>query len=743
MKQIGRLPHRAELLTIRLITGLIAIEALLEAVAVLPFHLSGESQLEPYRIVTSVLAGMGLPLIGGLIAFRGSLRSLKIINGATAVGHFMVLAGWVILVPENIRAVNAETLWILASGPAIAAAIIAWGLGWGWIVFVLTAIGFPIIGFVSSPSFTSPEAVLDSLKAFVFSLCSAAAVVALLTAAQRLDTQAEESRRTAELLAVTTGNRRARQEAHLLIHDDILSTLTFAAGNEPEVRAVVAQQARRALARIDEMTWEDSRKNEVSIQELISHIEAMASESACPVNVTVEGSPDFSIPQEVGTSLMGALAQALANSVEHADFTGGVNTSVSRTIKITTDASSLQIVMEDDGIGFDVDSVSADRLGIRNSILERMRVLHGGEATVTSQHEVGTTISLRWSAPASYSLPPSPQIVHTLEFGYGHRGILIIALVYIACHLLMAGIRLLMGATPGPSLGALLALCAAMGLLAANGSKNLSTKMALGVAGLALIATLMQVLEPVSQDAPRLLYWYLPGVAGILVLLVLNNFVSLAWMSMGAVLVISVISATSQGLFSADYALVLFRPVLMLGTGTLFLLPMNYFQRKLVQLRAEEEEKSSQTVFENTARDERYRNAVLLKNKAGSLLQILSEGNELTASQITDCLSLEGRLRDESRGHRLTQSPLSHAAEAARKRGIDVVLLDDGGANQALENELGLILTWMSHHLESMTEGKLTGRIVPEGRGELATIVIENNDGDEKLLSFDHSEIFR
>jgi signal transduction histidine kinase len=56
----------------------------------------------------------------------------------------------------------------------------------------------------------------------------------------------------------------------------------------------------------------------------------------------------------------------------------------------------VEVSVEDRGPGFDVDRVDAQRLGIRGSILERMRTLPGGGAVVDSQPGGGTRVVVTW-----------------------------------------------------------------------------------------------------------------------------------------------------------------------------------------------------------------------------------------------------------------------------------------------------------------------------------------------------------
>jgi signal transduction histidine kinase len=71
---------------------------------------------------------------------------------------------------------------------------------------------------------------------------------------------------------------------------------------------------------------------------------------------------------------------------------------VQRTVTVTISAGGIRVVFRDDGAGFDMSQVPADRLGISVSILGRMRQLAGGAGFVESQPGEGTTVTLVWGS---------------------------------------------------------------------------------------------------------------------------------------------------------------------------------------------------------------------------------------------------------------------------------------------------------------------------------------------------------
>src|SRR5699024_1665678 len=85
-----------------------------------------------------------------------------------------------------------------------------------------------------------------------------------------------------------------------------------------------------------------------------------------------------------GQALVKALREAMLNAVRH----GAPPVSA----YVEVGSQSVEAFVRDHGAGFDLDTVPADRLGVRASILGRMQ-RHGGSARVR-RLEHGTEVSL-------------------------------------------------------------------------------------------------------------------------------------------------------------------------------------------------------------------------------------------------------------------------------------------------------------------------------------------------------------
>ena len=102
------------------------------------------------------------------------------------------------------------------------------------------------------------------------------------------------------------------------------------------------------------------------------------------------------VPASVVESLGEALGEALRNSMRHAAPDGRT---VHRTASAVIDRDGIRSVIGDDGVGFSLQRIPPERLGLRVSVIGRMTAVTGGNASVTSRPHEGTQVALVWTRP--------------------------------------------------------------------------------------------------------------------------------------------------------------------------------------------------------------------------------------------------------------------------------------------------------------------------------------------------------
>ncbi len=181
---------------------------------------------------------------------------------------------------------------------------------------------------------------------------------------------------------------RAEIAAHL--HDSVLHTLALIQRSEDpaDVAALARRQERELRA------WLDHRPTTSEQQDLRGAVDALASRVEEQHHVTVDTVVvgDTPVTEHVAALLL-ACQEAATNAARHS---GASRVS----IYIEADGDGVTAYVRDEGAGFDITAVPADRRGIAESVIGRMR-RHGGSATITSRPSHGTEVQLQLPRAAS------------------------------------------------------------------------------------------------------------------------------------------------------------------------------------------------------------------------------------------------------------------------------------------------------------------------------------------------------
>jgi signal transduction histidine kinase len=174
---------------------------------------------------------------------------------------------------------------------------------------------------------------------------------------------------------------RAEVAAHL--HDSVLQTLALVqkrADDPREVAALARRQERELRA------WLNGTGDRPA-DTVARALEAIAAEVETAHGVPIEVVAVGDAPLDAGTeALVAAAREALVNA---AKFAGGAAISVYAEVG----DGRVQAFVRDRGAGFDPAAVSADRRGLRESVVGRME-RHGGRATVHAAPGSGTEVEL-------------------------------------------------------------------------------------------------------------------------------------------------------------------------------------------------------------------------------------------------------------------------------------------------------------------------------------------------------------
>ncbi len=197
---------------------------------------------------------------------------------------------------------------------------------------------------------------------------------------------------------------RADMAAHL--HDSVLQTLALIQKHASESRTV-ATLARAQERDLRSWLYGEEPPPDTSVASALKAAAAEVEDShGVPVEVVTVGDAPVS---ERLRPLVLAAREAMVNAAQH---------SGADQVDVYAEAGpqATEVFVRDRGRGFDQDQVPDDRLGVRNSILDRMH-RHGGTAEVRSTPGTGTEVRLAMTTPHDGSTSPSPSSTTTEETG--------------------------------------------------------------------------------------------------------------------------------------------------------------------------------------------------------------------------------------------------------------------------------------------------------------------------------------
>ena len=291
------------------------------------------------------LAGFVLLTIGLLLVGTGADSQLII---PLLLGLAGIALAWMNLSP------NGTQLLSMLGGIALIF------IGWAIYVSNVTYVGWG----------TSPRRIM--LSGFIMIACIVLAVMPWANAMlQRLSREQALKEREEE---------RADMTAHL--HDGVLQTLALIQlhSEDPSTVFTLARGQERELR---EWLYQERSTSDRSVSAGLKQIAAeVEDEHGKPIEVVTVGDAH---PSAQTDALLDATRQALVNAVTHG----------SEPISLYCEATdtTVEVFVRDHGEGFDIDTIPPDRLGIRESIIGRIK-RRGGTVEIVSRAGWGTEVRM-------------------------------------------------------------------------------------------------------------------------------------------------------------------------------------------------------------------------------------------------------------------------------------------------------------------------------------------------------------
>lgn len=228
--------------------------------------------------------------------------------------------------------------------------------------------------------------------------------------------------------------------------------------------------------------------------------------------------------------------------------------------------------------------------------------------------------------------------------------------------------------------------------------------------------------------------WYLGAGTATLFYLSLRGRPIWAWVGFILLSIVIVIWGATTEIGIGTAALLVGKQFPILVAGTLFAIGLQRTAASIQQLTTETSARAAIEAADVAANVERNHRLAELDTFATPLLTLLVSGTELTESDRREFAVAEAELRDGLRARSLSVPPVIEAAREARRRGVDVVLLDDSEPGGVEPADLDSVVAELSAALARTTEGRVVARLLPPGREGVATLLVDSSAGSHPAV---------
>jgi signal transduction histidine kinase len=341
-----------------------------------------------------VTALWGIPLLVIVLAWWAPLVVLRVCAVVFMAIYSAALVTWpfVQLVPRIPNGVQPWIIFLLPVTAFAGALVLPQLAAWGFLLITCLAAG--VLRFIADGSRSLTLPIQDTLFNAMYLTVFVAIIIVTLRAGRQRDATAERTAADAVITAASEAQDRERAQVAALTHDDVIATLLAAARATDATAPLVRAAASRAVDRLDDLSRvEVEPEGATSVIDLVKSLRTTVASLTDGVSFSAPLWPGGSMPTLATRALVEATAEAVRNSLRHADIAGRVT---ARVVTVACQPDGVTIEVVDDGAGFDISRVPLERFGIRLSINHRMAVIEGGSALIESTPGAGTRVTLRW-----------------------------------------------------------------------------------------------------------------------------------------------------------------------------------------------------------------------------------------------------------------------------------------------------------------------------------------------------------
>lgn len=224
--------------------------------------------------------------------------------------------------------------------------------------------------------------------------------------------------------------------------------------------------------------------------------------------------------------------------------------------------------------------------------------------------------------------------------------------------------------------------------------------------------------------------WLLDIGAYLAALLMVRGSVALGWIGGGALLLGLLTWIVVHRPDATDAFELVVQPAIALAIGTVWRRLLLRSTSRITAYRAAQLRAQLQAEVTRDATARSRTRLVAVQERAAPLLHDIVESGGLSPDGRARAREVEAGLRDELRAPTLAVAPVARAVALARRRGVDVLLLDDRGRDAAPVDSR--ILSEVATLVGALRRGRATVRALPPGRRHAVTVVVDDGDRTER-----------
>lgn len=303
------------------------------------------------------------------------------------------------------------------------------------------------------------------------------------------------------------------------------------------------------------------------------------------------------------------------------------------------------------------------------------------------------------------------------------RGAHVIAWGFVLTIVIMALTSLDDVLSPLPTIHGLVIFLGVAVLLTVDRGPRLSLGVAIAVAVAWVVVALLiswQLTEPGGHAQ-----WYYGAATVSLFYMGLRGRQLSAWLGYATISAVVAAAAVTQGFGPLTAALIIGKQLPIMLVSSLVSFGLARTTATIARLSTETAERAAAEAAHTATSAERNARLTELDEIATPLLQRLLSVDPPTDAERVEFAVAEAQLRDGLRARSLSTPEVAEAAKRARRRGIEVVLLDDRSPASLDPKTLSSVHERVIDALDTALDGRVVARLLPEGRVEVATILID------------------